>query len=116
MDYTAKNFVLDIGAKAMNKAWEHNAGAESSDRDMREAYRDGFKDGAVYTRGRFAAQEPSDAEQGYAAMDTLGCELRVAENGWTTCDLHGGYATENDVCEVVATTLSAARTARQEWR
>ena len=72
----------------------------------------GFRAGWKAARAHLAAQEPTDAEKD-AAMDALGCELRVVENGQTTCDLHGGYATSDDVCEVVEVALSAARAARR---
>lgn len=62
---------------------------------------------------RVATQELTDAEKD-AAMDALGCELRLVENGQSTCDLHGGYATSDDVCEVVEVALSAARAARRD--
>lgn len=71
-----------------------------------------FLAGAEWARAYLAAQEVSDAEKD-AAMDALGCELRVVENGQSTCELHGGYATSDDVCEVVEGTLSAARAARR---
>ena len=57
------------------------------------------------------SDEPTDAELADAAMDALGCELRMFENGASTCDLHGGYATSDDVCEVVDGVLSAVRAA-----
>lgn len=70
---------------------------------------------AEFVLAHLAAQEPTDAEKD-AAMDALGCELRVVENGQSTCDLHGGYATSDDVCEVVEVALAAARAVRQEKR
>lgn len=68
-----------------------------------------FANGAEWGR----EQEPTNAEK-YAAMDALGCELRVLENGQSTCDRHGGYATSDDVCEVVEVALSAAHAARRD--
>src|SRR5699024_4794887 len=73
----------------------------------------GFRLGAQWARAHLAAQGPTDAEKD-AAMDALGCELRVVENGQTTCDLHGGYATSDDVWEVVEVALSATRAARRD--
>lgn len=78
---------------------------------LREHKRGEFEAAAVWARDHLAAQEPTDAEK-EAAMDALGCELRVVENGQATCDLHGGYATADDVCELVAITLTAAKEAR----
>ena len=81
--------------------------------EIREVVRRTFTNAAEWARTHIVAQAPTDAEKD-AAMDALGCELRVVENGQSTCDLHGGYATSDDVCEVVEVALSAARAARRD--
>ena len=88
----------------------HDAGDE---RYTTPGLRGVFAEGAYWARAHLAAQEPDEAEKD-AAMDALGCELRVVENGQSTCDLHGGYAASDDVCEVVEVALSAARAARRD--